>query len=281
MGCCQSTLAGAISLHEFLRTSDTGDLILFDNNNKITYITKCCTRSKWDHVGMILRYSDNPDERILIESAGCGVFLCYAKQRVEQCIKEGTVLGYRKLNKGATPMPEHIRKAIHAEAQLQVDKPYEDCFGEIFKAFLGQDGSTGPIEFAQAMGCEWAQKGEDLNALFCSELVAHLLKHSKILSKEMDSNMYLPKDFSSATNARCKIKHPWSFNTEKQVVMTEGEVAVTVSKQGASSVDLGGGRKMSIQEMMEKGEKKKQENLKKFNETSWTALTGKAAANQQ
>lgn len=32
---------------------------------------------------MVLNYSENPDERILIESAGCGVFLCYAKQRIQ------------------------------------------------------------------------------------------------------------------------------------------------------------------------------------------------------
>jgi len=278
MGCFQSTLVGDIPLHEFLRTCDTGDLILFDNSHAITYLTKCCTRSKWDHVGMILRYSDNPDERILIESAGCGVFLCYAKQRVEQCIADGCVLGYRKLNKGATKMPEKVRKAIHDEAQLQVDKPYEDCFGEIFKAWMGQDGFETPLKMAQQLGMEWAQKGEDLDALFCSELVAHLLKHAKVLTKEQASNMYLPKDFSAASNARALFQQPWSFVTEKKIVLTQEEVAVTAQKQGASAVDLGQGKTVTIKDMMERGEQKRKDNLEKFKNANWTAMTGKNGA---
>merc|ERR1719265_2998988 len=104
MGCCQSTLVGAVSLDEFLKKCDTGDVIL-------------------------LNYSDNPDERILIESAGCGVFLCYAKQRLQQCLDAGTTLGWRQLSCGPRPstaespsgMPKALKQAIHTEAQAQVD----------------------------------------------------------------------------------------------------------------------------------------------------------------
>eukprot|EP00656_Telonema_subtile_P055753 TRINITY_DN871_c0_g1_i3.p1 TRINITY_DN871_c0_g1~~TRINITY_DN871_c0_g1_i3.p1 ORF type:complete len:302 (-),score=108.58 TRINITY_DN871_c0_g1_i3:200-1105(-) len=279
MGCFQSTLLGAVPIDKFLRDSDTGDLILFDNNAKLTYVTKCFTRSKWDHVGMILKYSDNPDERILIESAGCGVFLCYAKQRVQQCIEDGTVLGYRKLNNSAKPMSDKLRKRIHEEAQAQVDKPYEQCFGEILKAVLSQDGFETPLKLMQSMGFSWAEKGEDLDSLFCSELVAHLLKTAEILPKlgeaQRDSNMFLPKDFSSASNAICPVIKPWSYWTEKHVVKTEGEAAVTASKQGATQVDLGG-KKVTIADMMARGQEQRVANEARFKEANWASLTSMA-----
>jgi len=282
MGCCQSTLVGAVSLDEFLKKCDTGDVILFNNTAKLTYLTKCCTRSKWDHVGMVLNYSENPDERILIESAGCGVFLCYAKQRIQQCLDAGTTIGWRQLSCGPRPstaespsgMPKTLKQAIHTEAQAQVDKPYEDCFGEILKAVLTQDGFETPLKMFEALGFEWAQKGEDLNALFCSELVAHLLKAAKIIAADRDSNCYLPKDFSSASNAICSMRQPFELRTEKQIVKTQGEVAVTVAKQGATPVSVGG-KRMTIGDMMSRGEEKRRENLQKFESSNWSQLTAK------
>merc|ERR1712070_1028157 len=117
-------------------------------------------------------------------------------------------------------------------------------------------------------------KGEDLNSLFCSELVAHLLKQAKILNGERDSNCYLPKDFSTASNAIMSVRAPFELRTEKQIVKTQGEVAQTVAKQGATPVSVGG-KKMTIGDMMKKGEEKRRENLQKFESSNWSQLTAK------
>jgi len=226
MGCCQSTLVGSITLQSFLEECDTGDVILFNNPNAITCVTKCFTRSKWDHVGMVLKYTEKASDVILVESAGGGVFLCYAQQRLMEIMGGNSptvspaIIGYRKLMCGAGPMNEARKKRIHEEAQKQVDKPYEECFGEILKAVLGQDGFLAPNKIAEALGFEWAGKGEDIDSLFCSELVAHLLKKEGILPEGRDSNTYLPKDFSHASNARLDICHPFEFKIERQVTLS-------------------------------------------------------------
>ena len=50
---------------------------------RLGLVCQCFTRSKWDHVGMVLKYTKNPSEVILVESAGGGVFLCYAQARLK------------------------------------------------------------------------------------------------------------------------------------------------------------------------------------------------------
>lgn len=271
MGCCQSTLVGNIPLNTFLQDCDTGDIILFNNSNAITCVTKCFTRSKWDHVGMVLKYTKNPSEVILVESAGGGVFLCYAQARLKEVMGGNNngvspaIIGYRKLVCGAGPMKAAMKQRIHDEAQLQVDKPYEQCFGEILKAVLGQDGFLMPNKVAEALGFEWAGKGEDIDSLFCSELVAHLLKKEGILPEGMDSNSYLPKDFSTATNARACYEHPFDFMREKQITLTEMEGKTNAASQGTSAITCNG-KEMSVGALIKSkdGVAKRKENLEAF-----------------
>jgi len=218
MGCFQSTLEGQASINEFLRKADTGDIVLFNNPMAITYITKCCTRSQWDHVGMVLRYSDNPAELILIESAGCGVFICYAEQRIKQCIEhpDPTTIGWRQLTGSGDR--KAFKKGVHAYAESLIDTPYEQCFSDFVKAIFQQDDLEWPTKLAGLIGITAPAKGEDLNSLFCSELVAAIYKHASVVGQERDSNAYLPKDFSHASNARMKTQRPWDLTTERRVV---------------------------------------------------------------
>jgi len=197
---------------------------------------------------MVLKYTKNPSEVILVESAGGGVFLCYAQARLKEIMGGNNngvspaIIGYRKLDCGAGPMKAAMRQRIHDEAQAQVDKPYEECFGEILKAVLGQDGFLMPNKIAEALGFEWAGKGEDIDSLFCSELVAHLLKKEGILPENVDSNSYLPKDFSTASNARADYQHPFDFQREKQITLTnmEGIAKTNAASQGTSPITCNG-----------------------------------------
>merc|ERR1711998_279144 len=98
-GCGGETFDQQIQLDDMLVQCDTGDIILFNNPMAATYLIKWTTDSKWDHVGMILKYSKNPAETILLESAGCGVFICYARDRLIQVLDDQnpSVIGWRQL----------------------------------------------------------------------------------------------------------------------------------------------------------------------------------------
>merc|ERR1711959_842628 len=145
-----------------------------------------------------------------IESAGCGVFICYAEQRLKQVLddKDPSIIGWRKLD--GQKDRETWKKGVHAYAESLIDTPYEQNFSDFVKG---------------------ATKGEDLNSLFCSELCAAIYKFAGLMEGGgRDSNAYSPKDFSSQTNSHLRIEHPWSLLREQQVL----------TRMESSEDDLGG-----------------------------------------
>jgi len=240
--CSRDTFDSEVDLMDMLRMCDTGDIILFNNPMAATYIIKWATDSKWDHVGMILKYSDNPHETILIESAGCGVFICYAKERLQTILDDSnpSIIGWRQLAPRPSP-PKNWKKMMHREAERLIDTPYEQNFSEFVKAWIGEDQTSKWI-LSHLGGTlkEGATKGEDLNSVFCSELAAHLLKHGHLLDPafERDSNAYAPRDFATQSNAHLKLKMPYELKQERRVRTNIGaENYVTATKVGASPLD--------------------------------------------
>jgi hypothetical protein len=216
-----------MDLDEMLNLADTGDIVLFNNPMAATYLIKWTTDSKWDHVGMILKYSENPAETILVESAGCGVFICYARDRLIQVLDDPSpsVIGWRRL------VPRKLldapwKKRMHREAEKLIDTPYEQNFSDFVKAWIGEDATSKWI-LSHLGGTlkEGATKGEDLNSLFCSELCAHMLKFGNLMDPKFvrDANAYAPRDFASQTNAHLNLKYPFELEQEIQVLYKLGK----------------------------------------------------------
>lgn len=231
-GLAGDTFSQNVSLDQMLNECDTGDVILFNNPMAATYFIKVFTDSKWDHVGMILKYSNNPAETILIESAGCGVFICYARDRLKQVLDDSSpsIIGWRQLQP-RKPLDAKWKKMMHREAERLIDTPYEQNFSEFIKAWAADSDMTKSV--LSKMGgtlAEGATKGEDLNSLFCSELCAHMLKYGKLMDKEheRDSNGYSPKDFASQGNAHLDLRKPFGLQQEKRVLtnITSGEDSI-------------------------------------------------------
>ena len=53
---------------EFKRIADTGDLLLFQGSSFATKVQRVITMSDYDHVGMVLRYSNG--KIVVFESTG-------------------------------------------------------------------------------------------------------------------------------------------------------------------------------------------------------------------
>lgn len=247
-----------IDLNEMLQEADTGDIILFSNPFFGTKLLQWATDSKWDHVGMILKYSNNPLETIIIESAGCGVFICYARDRLIQCLedKDPSIIGWRRLGDRKFLNPQW-KKLMHREAERLIDTPYERNFSDFVKAWIGEDEAAKYVlsSFGGSLG-EGATKGEDLDSLFCSELCAYMLKFGALMepTKERDSNAYAPRDFASQTNSSLTLKKQFYLEQEKQVLtrlkqVTDEEANIQKvhhSGQGASPTESGGPIKDAI-----------------------------------
>jgi hypothetical protein len=60
-----------------LKNANTGDLLLFRANNIGASIVRFITRSYFDHVAVLLKYSDDPEELYFIDSTssnGVGIY---------------------------------------------------------------------------------------------------------------------------------------------------------------------------------------------------------------
>lgn len=56
---------------EFRRLADTGDILLFKSKSLITKVQRALTMSEYDHVAMLLRYSNS--KLVILEATGTAV----------------------------------------------------------------------------------------------------------------------------------------------------------------------------------------------------------------
>lgn len=167
---------------------ETGDIVLFSSRKPLGNVIQLVTRSKWTHVGMIIR----SDVAILLwESRGLssllglapggdkrGVALVSLSDRLRDFVGEVWV---RPLEVERTP--EMLKKL----AELREDvsgRDYEAHITELMKAYY--DGPLG-------------NNTEELSTIFCSELVAEAYQCMGLLAEPpqgMPSNEYTPIDFA-------------------------------------------------------------------------------------
>ena len=166
----------------------TGDIVLFSGKGGISHGIKLFTLSKWSHVGMILRLPDSKAvflwesttlstlRDIIDGKRKKGVQLVLLRDRINTYRGDVSVrhLSGFELNK------ERYLKLMKFRDEVR-NRPYEKSEIELVKSAY-----DGP----------WGHNEEDLSSLFCSELVAEAYQRIGLLSEEIPSNEYTPKDFS-------------------------------------------------------------------------------------
>ncbi len=173
----------------------TGDIILFSGKGGISDGIKLFTCSKWSHVGMVYKLNDSLDTRgsvfcwesttlSNIEDADSGkltkgVQRVELSERLEKCFSNGYEICIRQLSK---PLDGDMIRKLNDFRHEVSGRPYEKNKLELLKA--AYDGVLG-------------KNKEDLSSLFCSELVAEAYQRMGLLTEDLPSNEYTPKDFSS------------------------------------------------------------------------------------
>lgn len=167
---------------------NTGDIVLFSGTGPIATLAQWVTKTKWSHVGMIVRCdlgvllweSDGLGDFEDIESGEekRGVRLVSLSERIKRF--QGEVWA-RSLDVERTP---DMLAALVSLRQEVRGRPYEEDAIELIDAYY--DGPFG-------------QNTEDLSSLFCSELVAEAYQRMGLLAEPpvgQPSNEYTPIDFS-------------------------------------------------------------------------------------
>lgn len=173
---------------------NTGDIILFSGKGAISHGIKLFTLSKWSHVGMVLKLPDTDtvflwESTIISNLADAidgtkkkGVQLVLLSDRIKTYKGEASV---RHL-KGVTIDKNKYQTLMEFRKDVR-NRPYEKNEIELIKSAY-----DGP----------WGHNEEDLSSLFCSELVAEAYQRIGLLPKDIPSNEYTPKDFTSEKNLK-------------------------------------------------------------------------------
>ena len=167
----------------------TGDLVLFSGKAFSSKLIRFYTRNKFSHVGMIVK-SKEMDLVTLWESA-----TALAKDLISNTVKSGVrmtplsqtleiydgLATWRKLE-GHDITPEDL-SGLKEFRREYAKKEYESGWLELFRA--AYDGIGGKNE-------------EDLNSIFCSELVAATYAKLGLTDGKRPANEYTPADFSES-----------------------------------------------------------------------------------
>lgn len=174
-----------------IRTAlNTGDLVLFSGSGIISASIKFFTRSKYSHIGMVLRLEHD--------------FLAiWESTTLSPLVDMDTGLPTKGVR--VVPLSESIRSAkkvvvrqllgagitdidVTRLMQLRKDfvgRPYEQHERELLKAaYDGPGGRNHP----------------DLSSIFCSELVAAAYQHIGLIDSDIPPNEFTPGDFSERRN---------------------------------------------------------------------------------
>ena len=161
---------------------NTGDIVLFDGKGLASWLIKRATLSDISHAGMFFKINDDIFiwESTSLYKGSNGVQLNLASTRIETY--NGKVY-YRPL---VCDRPHIFYEVLHSLREELKGKKYEQNIWELMGAAL-----------------PWRNK-ENLNTIFCSELIAHAYQRLGLLPNKPASNEYVPNDFN-----RNKLADEW------------------------------------------------------------------------
>lgn len=169
-----------ISEKVFQLECTTGDIVLFDSpwTNLGSFCIKCCTASKWDHVGLVIK--NKSGKTYIVESLSDGVQINPWNEVRDKVQKSqgDNVIYWRPLLDPLSPDQEWI---LNLEAERMKGREWEDSVSELVKAWWSQDSEgamSGSGGCCRSKASKQDKMIEDthMQNVFCSELTAHLYK---------------------------------------------------------------------------------------------------------
>lgn len=237
--CCGRKLA-SVTLLDFLDRAETGDVVLF-NQNSMASKWKCCTRSEWNHIGLVINTPSGV--KFLVEAIQPQVIAWRLDKAMDAWLNpENTIQTVWRQLRGVKRSSSLVR-SIHKFTSTLQGRPYEDQWLELIGAILRQDSqrccrkpkakkfvddrgarhtmedtaldenemhhagrsaamSLSPVSHdVDMMAGVDGELHETTQALFCSELVAFYYQQAGWMDKELLPWLFLPKDFADYRNA--------------------------------------------------------------------------------
>ena len=195
-GYCTSIMSESMSLSEATKVTRTGDVFLFRGRSVADHAIRAVTNSPVNHVGMVIALDDLPP---LLWHAELGHSLPDVWSGEYQ---RGTQL-HRLTDAVSTWHHRYGQQAWMRPIDLDVTPAMED---EILRTVNELDGRTFPRTKSLAKG--WlkgrARRTNDLEQLFCAEVVAITYERIGLLDTKRPPNWYDPGKFWSGDRLELK-----------------------------------------------------------------------------
>eukprot|EP00008_Paramoeba_atlantica_P010910 CAMPEP_0201484758 /NCGR_PEP_ID=MMETSP0151_2-20130828/8907_1 /ASSEMBLY_ACC=CAM_ASM_000257 /TAXON_ID=200890 /ORGANISM="Paramoeba atlantica, Strain 621/1 / CCAP 1560/9" /LENGTH=244 /DNA_ID=CAMNT_0047868565 /DNA_START=450 /DNA_END=1184 /DNA_ORIENTATION=- len=154
-----------------------GDLLLVSTTEWSGLGVQTVTRSKWDHVAMVIALRSNPSAYRLFEVSQEGVEFYALDHTLDFYLSGGCTIGVRRLKINRT---EPMLEALYTFAEEARGKPYKRDYMQIVRSLF----RTNQVD--------------DKSSFFCSQLIAAAYQKMGILKDEIPSNNYLPCHFEES-----------------------------------------------------------------------------------
>ncbi|CAK64917.1 unnamed protein product (macronuclear) [Paramecium tetraurelia] len=182
---------------EFLNWAETGDILLFETDHYMAKLQRGITRSKFDHVGMVVRDKYSNDVLVFDVKNQAGVDQEFWKY----FMKQNNL--YRKVA---------VRKLLNVDRETVNWKLLE-----FIDKVKDQDYEINMMKLLQQQSDGLINKG-----YFCSELIAKAYKYCDLLPQQKASSTYWPVTFQKSQQLFCwimiyiinyELKHGFQWKT--------------------------------------------------------------------
>ncbi|CAD8205583.1 unnamed protein product [Paramecium pentaurelia] len=184
-----------ISCEQFLKTGDTGDILLFRGNGANCLIQRGLTGSDYDHAAVLLRFPSG--SLYILEATGCyGVGLCSWKDMIDE------------------KWFELYEKIMIRKLEIERDHTFLKTVQEFVNENMGKKYSLTPMKLLKQKSTVQdinKQVNKEERTFFCSELVAALYKQLGIFDQQKSAAQYWPGSLCSENKQLVVLKgilHP-------------------------------------------------------------------------
>lgn len=160
---------------ENIKILNSGDLLLFDTKGIYSIIIKIATFSPCSHIGMVYKKNNELfclESDITLHKGHDGVRLIPLDERLNIC--KDTVYAKKLLNFNNVFLTQEIEKFCDQFMNVPYEKNILELINSAFPLFFNED---------------------NMDSIFCSELVAYIYKKCGLLPLNVAANNYTPASF--------------------------------------------------------------------------------------
>ncbi len=180
---------GTVTLDDLERArARTGDLLLFSGRGRDSSVVNAWSGRRWTHVGMVVRDSDT-GQLYIYHSDACP----HRRNASDGKYKSGVQLNDLRLYLETYP-GSAFHRPLYGETYTSAS------IVPLIRAFHGIVFNQNWVELLRCTqgrgGGIFGSKEERVDALFCSQFVAHLYYHMGIIGDDVPFNEYHPASFA-------------------------------------------------------------------------------------